>query len=258
MAHFHNPPHSAPVPEARFRRFNFAGDVRHVPGWLTAAEGTSLFEAARGVCCADAIVEIGSFKGRSTLCLASGARSGHGARVFAIDPHQGNREHRRQFGPIDTSSDFVRNIEAAGLANIVAPVRDSSVNVAARFDRPVSLLFVDGDHRLSAMREDLGRWLPFVRDGGTIGVHDSWQIPGPHIATALELLTSRTIRRPRLVDTITFFEKTPANTLGERLWNRAFVLWRVFWGLKGLLRLKLTGSVVEPVPAAPSPAATRW
>ena len=230
------------------RDFNFTTDVSHVPGWLTAAEGRSLFEAARGVEIDQAIVEIGSFKGRSTLCLAAGARRGRGAWVFAVDPHLGNREHQRQFGPIDTFSAFIRNLEAAGVTDIVAGIRDTSANLAGRFSRPVGFLFVDGNHELRAVRDDLARWLPLVVDGGVVAVHDSWQIPGPHIATAIELLTSRTIRKPRLVDTITYFETTRSNTWQERWRNRAFLIHRFFWGFKGFVSLKLTGSVIERMP----------
>jgi MMP 1-O-methyltransferase len=249
MAAILDPPLQAPRSPHRPRPFDFASEISHVPGWLTRAEGTSLHAAARRVSHRLAIVEIGSFKGRSTICLALGARAGLGAWVFAVDPHRGNREHQRQFGPIDTFADFTRNLDAAGVAENVAGIRDGSSNVAARFKRSVGLLFVDGDHRLGAVLADLRQWMPLVADGGLIAVHDAWQIPGPHLATLRELLWSRSIRNPRLVDTITCFEKTAANTAADRWRNRAFCLWRLAWGLKGFIRLKLAGTCIEHTPA---------
>jgi predicted O-methyltransferase YrrM len=237
--------------------FDFAVDAGRVAGWLTRAEGMSLFAAARGVSAHLAIVEIGSFKGRSTVCLAKGARAGQGAWVFAIDPHRGNLEHQRQFGPIDTFADFVHNVEAAGVADLVAGIRDESVSVACRFTRTVGLLFIDGNHACRAVREDFRSWLPLVANGGLVAVHDSWQIWGPHAVTAGQLLSSHHIRRPQLVDTITYFEKTSANTARERWQNRAFVLWRIFWGFKGFVRLKLTGTVVERTPVLGARAPSR-
>ena len=232
----------------RIREFDFAGVAGHVPGWLTCREGVFLFDAARRTGARAAIVEIGSFKGRSTLCLASGSREGDGAWVFAIDPHCGNPEHQRQFGPLDTLPEFTRNLEVVGLTDVVAILRDTSARVAARFRRPVGLLFVDGDHRYSAVREDLRRWLPLVTDGGLVAVHDSWQIWGPHAVTARHLIASPHVRRPRLIDTITCFEKTERASGFDRLQNLAFVIWRIVWGFKGFVSLKLTGTRVRSQP----------
>jgi predicted O-methyltransferase YrrM len=240
----------------RSRGFDFTADVSHIPGWLTRREGTFLYHAAGSVAPRRAVVEIGSFKGRSTLCLALGARAGRGALVFAIDPHHGNREHRRQFGPIDTFADFTRNLEEAGVTDLVAGIRDTSANVAVRFRRTVGLLFVDGNHDLAAVREDLRLWLPLVAEGGLVAVHDSWQIWGPHVATAAELLGSRQVRNPRLIDTITCLEKTNTNSAPDRWRNRAFLLWRLLWGFKGFVTLKLAGTRTDTAPvgeAAPIP-----
>jgi predicted O-methyltransferase YrrM len=57
----------------------------HVEGWLSEAQGRALFEAAAATTGRGAIVEIGSWKGRSTTWLASGARLA-GQRVYAVDP----------------------------------------------------------------------------------------------------------------------------------------------------------------------------
>jgi predicted O-methyltransferase YrrM len=65
-----------------------AGDVE---GWLSDRQGRALFDAAAKATGGGAIVEIGSWKGRSTTWLASGARLA-GQRVYAIDPHRGSRE----------------------------------------------------------------------------------------------------------------------------------------------------------------------
>src|SRR5438876_7135452 len=46
--------------------------VAGVPGWLTPNEGHALYEAARACTGRGVIVEIGSWKGKSTICLARG------------------------------------------------------------------------------------------------------------------------------------------------------------------------------------------
>jgi len=222
--------------------FDFAADVSPIKGWLTRAEATFLFKAAKCIRARATIVEIGSFKGRSTICLAKGSMAGNRPRVVAIDPHHGNPEHQRQFGAIDTFDEFRQNLANAGVTHAVTAVKDTSVRVAVEFRDRVSLLFVDGDHRFDAVRQDLRSWLPRVDEGGVVAVHDSWQIWGPHAVTAALLWSSWTIRHPRLVDTLTIFEKTAQNSRLDRLRNRAFVLFRLVWGFKGFVNLKLLGS----------------
>ena len=62
-----------------------------VDGWLNETQGEALFDAAARCSGRGAIVEIGSWKGRSTIWLAHGARVA-GQRVFAVDPHVNSRE----------------------------------------------------------------------------------------------------------------------------------------------------------------------
>src|SRR5829696_8260666 len=97
-----------------------------VDGWLSDAQG-------RG-----AIVEIGSWKGRSTIWLASGARLA-GLRVHAIDPHRGSREDPGA----DTLAEFHGNLARNGLTEVVEPLVMTSEEAAARIAGPIELLFID-------------------------------------------------------------------------------------------------------------------
>ncbi len=60
---------------------------RSLDGWLTDREALGLYEVASGMGKGLTIVEIGSWQGKSTYCLARGMRSG---TLFAIDPFDGN------------------------------------------------------------------------------------------------------------------------------------------------------------------------
>src|SRR6266568_7791612 len=85
--------------------------IADVPGWLTDEEGEALYDLAQRCTGRGVIVEIGSWKGKSTICLGLGSRAGNGVRIFAIDPHASYR-----FG------DFKTNVERAGIADLVTPV----------------------------------------------------------------------------------------------------------------------------------------
>src|SRR5665213_2627162 len=55
----------------------------NIEGWLQEREAITLFRYASKLKSSAVIVEIGSWKGKSTFCLAQGLRSG---KVCAIDP----------------------------------------------------------------------------------------------------------------------------------------------------------------------------
>ena len=218
--------------------FDFRSTAGKIEGWLTEAEGVSLYEAARRVPQGLAIVEVGSWKGRSAVCLASGARDGAGMKVVAVDPHTGSSEHRRMFGEVDTFGEFRAHVARAGLSAFVEPIRQTSAEAARGFPERVGFVFIDGAHEREFVQLDLDSWFPKVADGGMLAFHDSWHFPGPNRTTARFLATSSRVRRPRLVDTITYMEKVDRNTIFERVRNIAFLFYRTLVGWKGFLKLK--------------------
>jgi MMP 1-O-methyltransferase len=138
-----------------------------VEGWLSDRQGRALFDAAARATGGGVIVEIGSWKGRSTTWLASGARLA-GQRVYAIDPHRGSREDPA----VETLNEFLDNLARNGLADVVEPMVMTSEEAAARIAGPIELLFIDGDHSYEAVRRDAELWLPRLMDGGTVMFHD--------------------------------------------------------------------------------------
>jgi len=138
-----------------------------VEGWLSDAQGRALFRAAAETRGRGAIVEIGSWKGRSTTWLASGARlAGH--RVYAIDPHRRSRE----YPDAETEEEFRANLARNGLTAVVEPLIMTSEEAMARVAGPVELLFIDGDHSYEAVRRDAELWLPRLIEGATVMFHD--------------------------------------------------------------------------------------
>jgi hypothetical protein len=165
-----------------------------VEGWLTEAQGRRLFAAAGAVPAGGRIVEIGSFRGRSAIVLARGARPG--VEVVCIDPHLGSDRGpqeiaaRPALGEEDLAA-FRTNLERAGVDDRVRHVRDFSALALRAFDGPVDLLFVDGAHRFGPARADLVRWGARVPDGGRMLVHDAFS----SIGVTLALLTVTVPRR---------------------------------------------------------------
>ncbi|NBV76737.1 class I SAM-dependent methyltransferase [bacterium] len=224
--------------------FDFNKATENVGGWLTEAEGLSLYNIAKKIKTGNVIVEVGSWKGKSTICLGNGSRDANKVKIFAVDPHIGSSEHQKMFGKVDTFEEFKQNINKAGVAEYVEPVRDTSENAAKNFNQKIEFAFIDGAHEYSFVKLDFNLWFSKVMNGGFLAFHDSWHFIGPNLATAIPLLTSSRIKNPRLVDTITYFEKVERNSFLNRLENIGFIIYRTLFGIRGFFRLKYQGSRV--------------
>src|SRR6185437_15847524 len=62
-------------------------DIQKLPGMLSNSEVECLFHLGQFNECQGVIVEIGSWKGKSTVTLALGAAKAHDENIYAIDPH---------------------------------------------------------------------------------------------------------------------------------------------------------------------------
>jgi SAM-dependent methyltransferase len=162
-----------------------------VEGWLTEAQARRLDRCARAVPVGGRIVEIGSFRGRSTIVLARAAPEG--AEVVAIDPHLGSDRGPQeiaaqpQLGEEDTKL-FRANLERHGVLDRVRHVR--ALSSEAPLEDAIDVLYVDGAHRFGPARQDLVRWGAQVRDGGTMLVHDSFSSIGVTLALAASVAPS--------------------------------------------------------------------
>ena len=173
------------------------GDVRDVEGWMTDAQARRLWEAAARVSEPGRIVEIGSFRGRSTIVLARAAHDG--VEVVAIDPHAGNDR-----GPQEIAADAARgnedfdrfhgNLRRAGVEERIRHVRLPSEDALDEVQAPVDLLYVDGAHRYAPARADIERYGALVRPGGTLLVHDSYNAIGVMLAQLRLLFGSSRFR----------------------------------------------------------------
>ena len=184
--------------------------IADIPGWLTDEEGEALYELARTCGGEGVIVEIGSWKGKSTVCLGLGSQAGASVPIYAIDPHADYR-----FG------DFKENVERAGIADLVRPVASLSQAAAADFDEPIELLFVDGSHEYDLVLEDFEKWIPKVADGGWVAFHDTTWTKGPRKVVGQAVYRSRRFKDVEfVVGSMTVARKVERNRLRDRARNR--------------------------------------
>ena len=154
-----------------------------VQGFLAQREGEALFKLASHAFPIGPCVEIGSYCGRSTIYLAAAAKI-HDSLVYAIDHHQGSAEQQpgelfhdsslydAEEQRMDTFRSFRKNIRSYSLEPWVVPVVAASAEVARYWATPLGMLFIDGSHQLSAVLADYRNWLPHLRQGGILALHD--------------------------------------------------------------------------------------
>ena len=168
-----------------------------VEGWLTEAQASRLDAAARTVPAGGRIVEIGSFRGRSTIVLARAAADG--VEVVAIDPHLGSDRGPQEIaanealGSADTEV-FRSNLERHGVLGRVRHVRMLSAAAHPEVADPIDVLWVDGAHRYRPALDDLTGWGGRVRPGGRMLVHDAFSSIGVTLALLRSVVFSRSWR----------------------------------------------------------------
>lgn len=153
-----------------------------IPGWTSTNELALLASLARRVPAGGAIIELGSFAGRTAWIMARNAPQ---AQVYCIDlwghfdirwipekplSYMGGALER--FRPGELFAFFRNNTEDC--PNIV-PVRGKSQEVSWAGRPAGDLIFVDADHDTQPLLEDLKVWWPRLAAGGLMIGHD-WQM----------------------------------------------------------------------------------
>jgi predicted O-methyltransferase YrrM len=173
-------------------------EAETIPTEMTLDEKMRLFELGRSKRGGRG-VEIGSADGASSFFLASGLKPG---LLYCVDPWQ--IEYRRVHGEVwnlryrldgtierykwDDRQEKIEYSEFAGqgdcpsferfkrntakIGRWIRPLRGTSVEMAPLVIEPLDLLFVDGWHEYESVAADIHAWLPKVKPGGIVVMHD--------------------------------------------------------------------------------------
>jgi MMP 1-O-methyltransferase len=161
--------------ERKFRRaLSKIEKYKAIEGWLSEKEAVGLFDVARRLKPNSVVVEIGSWKGKSTYCLAMGLKAG---KVFAIDPFNaegepGSKEiYEQTRGDQPLLEQFRQTFEENGLSQKVEPKMGYSSLFIGEFP-VIDFLFIDGDHSIPGCDFDFTHYAPKIKEGGFLAFHD--------------------------------------------------------------------------------------
>ena len=128
-----------------------------IDGWMARKDLEWLYNTSKNM---KSVVEIGSWKGRSTYALLSGCVD----MVHTIDHFLGSQERKDKTTLEAQDSDihkiFINNV---GHFNNLVVLKMDSAEAASKFeDKTIDMVFLDGDHSQESVAKDIELWLPKV------------------------------------------------------------------------------------------------
>ncbi len=190
-----------------------------VPGWTRGDEARELMRFTHALPDGAEVVEIGSFLGSGTILLAGARRMRGSGTVHCVDPFDGSGDAFSipyyddilQGGGVQRDR-FETAIRDAGLTALVQLHQARAEDLAERWTRPIDLLFLDGDQSRAGAREVYRKWVPFLKVGGIIALHNSHPTNHRLEHDGNRCVAEEEIREPkfvdiRLVDSTTFAVK---------------------------------------------------
>lgn len=150
--------------------------ISSIEGYLIQGQEYFLLKKAYDLPNDAKIVEIGSFKGKSTACLALGCL-GSKKRITAIDTFKGNDSDFYNFKSGKKYSKgflsiFKKNLTKKNLLKYVDIIQGNSLEVAKDWSGQIDMLFIDASHEYKDVIKDFKNFFPFVKKGGLIMFHD--------------------------------------------------------------------------------------
>jgi predicted O-methyltransferase YrrM len=157
-------------------------------GFLDDDEGMRLYDLAAAQARMGAVLEVGSYCGKSSVYLGSGVKAAAGT-LLCVDHHRGNEEQQpgelyhdpelfdARSGRMDSLLELRRTIHDADLEDVTILVVAASVHFARCWSTPLGMVFIDGGHSHAAAHADYEAWSAKIAPGGILAIHDLFPDP---------------------------------------------------------------------------------
>jgi predicted O-methyltransferase YrrM len=146
-----------------------------IQGWMEPPELAFLQAIAYSLPEGARMVEVGSWRGRSTVAIGRVLAGNPGARLYAVDTFEGD--------PAVLKGHEVHGVEAELRANTLrfsdlleVIVADSVAGAGLFDDSSLDCVFIDADHRYRNVLADIRAWTPKLKPEGLLCGHDFGQV----------------------------------------------------------------------------------
>jgi predicted O-methyltransferase YrrM len=165
-------------------------ELAELDGLISRDVGELLYAFAALVPADQAIVELGSYRGKSTCYLATGAAIDNSAPVYAVDAWSEEVSAWRAAVlstlPSPAFEDFTAQLDKAGVSDGVHVIRSLTTLAAELYDGPpVGLLYIDGDHSREAVLADFRAWRRHLAPHAVIIFDDFGVTKNPGVSLAV-------------------------------------------------------------------------
>ena len=159
-----------------------------IKGFMDDDEAIRLFELADKASCMGAVLEIGSYCGRSAAIIGTACQKNNGI-LYSIDHHIGSEEQQpgeeyfdpelfdEKTGGVNTLPLFRETLKKTNLEDTVIPIVSTSKVVGKMWQTPLSMVFIDGGHSFEAAHTDFLTWSPHILPHGLLVIHDIFLDP---------------------------------------------------------------------------------
>jgi beta-1,4-mannosyl-glycoprotein beta-1,4-N-acetylglucosaminyltransferase len=155
-----------------------------VEGWF-GDEDMAFYRKIAAELSSDArVVEVGSWKGRSSSLMAVSLINKHKPFQFdCVDTWEGSVEHQegQPFQDPDVVNHTLFETFTANMKPVEGhyrAIRLPSVEAAKLYENEtLDFVFVDAAHDYDNVKADIAAWLPKIKKGGIIAGHDAWYPP---------------------------------------------------------------------------------
>ena len=145
------------------------------------------------------IIEVGSWKGRSSVFLAVEIiNSNKQIKFDCIDTWLGTINDAYHSVSIKRENNklfelFLNNIEP--VKHVITPIKSSSLKASSLYrDESIDMIFLDADHSYEAATLDIEAWLPKVKKNGILAGHDYINHLYPGVKRAVDDMSKGNIK----------------------------------------------------------------
>ncbi len=119
------------------------------------------------------ILEIGSYKGKSTIILAKAAQIAGMKKIYACDPlFQSSATDPEDYPENQLPEIFQNNLKKSGVKDLIHFHKVKSKELSRTWEQPIKVLWIDGDHTLEGANLDFHLFKKHLVPGAIVAYHD--------------------------------------------------------------------------------------
>lgn len=142
-----------------------------IDGMITDYQGKILFLLCYFQNLSGDVLEIGSFKGKSTSFIFNAVSASNNGKLFVIDHFEGVPGKEKLYGSF--KNDFENNMLKIGAKEKIKILNGASRKMLKKIkSNSLRFIYIDGDHSYNGIRNDLITSLEKIKKGGLIILDD--------------------------------------------------------------------------------------